>query len=949
MKTTVDELASSIGKVAPTANAAGVSLDELLSATAALTMNGIATSEAMTALKAGLSNVIKPSTEAQKMAKSLGLEFNVAALQSKGFAGFLKEIEKACKGDIEKMGKLFGSTEALNAMLILTGGGAETFTNILGDMGGELNLVNGAFESMTEGSGASFAKSINSMKVALTELGETLAPIIQFLADKITDLANWFSELNDSTQKNIVTFGLLAAAIGPILSGIGSLLIVGGSAVTMFGGLSAGATAATAATVGLSTVFLPIAGVIAGVTAAIAGLNWANEKYTEHLESNAINSIDYYINKLEGVSPAAAEAGQKIADLEQNTSDIIVDVILGQNLEQRVPEVKQILEEVVTTKNTTLDDMTKKDMEYFDFMISITEGSEKKRYEELKQGAINSINARKEGTGEEIKVMQEHWDKVLKGEESYTQEDLQMILNANAEKINAEIENNAELQTAIENGDKNIDELRTRARAESVSKIVDSLTEERNKKLEAMELEKQDRLLAIEADNTLDAETRATRMQQVTDMYNEKMQLTRDNSALELTELQTMYGEELNLYSIKNGEMLTAKQQNDAVLMEMTRLNNDAELSGLDLHYTRRGNTIESMTTAEKTAIETSNAAIKASYDAEFKASGLSLADFELKNGTVTAKIQENEQKIKTANSYIKTSYAEAFKASGMSLGAFESKYGTLDGAIRNNKDFALDANGKIKASATKEFSEAIKKLDDMGLTYDQTSGNITDASGKIIACNVDATKAADELGKKNGDVKKLGKAFLDTGTDAVTGNAKTGTSADTAATKVDELAKKYNDFAKKPNISKTITINENTNKTTTYRSIGTPPAAGQSAIQAIASRLSNLNMEQAIAIPKLNTSDYQLSGSYYRSSTKASMSIAKNNINLDIKRLEKQLANQNNKESNIVVNINLEKVEVKNDDDYKTMAKKIAGEVDIELQKIKNRNKKTSGRLVNA
>ena len=69
-KTTFGELASSIGGVAPTAKAAGVGVDQLLAGVASLTANGVGTSEAMTGIKAALSNVIKPSSEAEKMAKS---------------------------------------------------------------------------------------------------------------------------------------------------------------------------------------------------------------------------------------------------------------------------------------------------------------------------------------------------------------------------------------------------------------------------------------------------------------------------------------------------------------------------------------------------------------------------------------------------------------------------------------------------------------------------------------------------------------------------------------------------------------------------------------------------------------------------------------------------------------------------------------------------------------
>lgn len=273
-KTTVDELASSIGKVAPTANAAGVGVDELLASVASLTMNGIATSEAMTALKAALSNVIKPSTEAQKLAKKLGIEFNVAGLQSKGFAGFLEEIKKKTNGNVETMGKLFGSTEALNAMLLLTGEGAETFNEVLKEMGGELDLVDKAFGNMKESAGAQLQDSFNSLKISLIELGDKLAPTIEFLAEKISQLAEWFGGLDENTQQNIVTFGLLAAALGPILLMVGQLITTGGSLVSMFGKLSGGAAGATGATSVLTKSLGFLAGPqgIALVIGALVGL-----------------------------------------------------------------------------------------------------------------------------------------------------------------------------------------------------------------------------------------------------------------------------------------------------------------------------------------------------------------------------------------------------------------------------------------------------------------------------------------------------------------------------------------------------------------------------------------------------------------------------------------------------------------------------------------------------
>lgn len=190
-KTTVDELAKSIGKIAPIASASGLSTDELLSSIASLTTQGIGTYEAVSGLKAAISNMIKPSKQASDIAKELGIDFSTSAIKSKGWAGVLDEIKSAVSqvspeyanlseslketddkiksltdsggqntvamtelknqknlltqqmdllagstdSEISKMAGLFGSVEGLNAMLALTSEGGMTISQNL------LNLV----------------------------------------------------------------------------------------------------------------------------------------------------------------------------------------------------------------------------------------------------------------------------------------------------------------------------------------------------------------------------------------------------------------------------------------------------------------------------------------------------------------------------------------------------------------------------------------------------------------------------------------------------------------------------------------------------------------------------------------------------------------------------------------------------------------------------------------
>lgn len=170
-KTTFGELAGSIGNVAPTANAAGVSVDELLASVASLTANGIGTSEAMTGMKAALSNIIKPTGEAGKLAEQLGIDFSAAALQTKGWAGFLADLQDKTGGNTDQLATLFGSVEALNTVLTLTSEqGTALMNKTLGEMASNTTALDEAYEAMS-----------GTLEVTVQKIGTSLQNLgIQF-------------------------------------------------------------------------------------------------------------------------------------------------------------------------------------------------------------------------------------------------------------------------------------------------------------------------------------------------------------------------------------------------------------------------------------------------------------------------------------------------------------------------------------------------------------------------------------------------------------------------------------------------------------------------------------------------------------------------------------------------------------------------------------------------
>jgi TP901 family phage tail tape measure protein len=74
-KTTIPELAASLAQVTGVASSAGIPIETLGSAIAALTAAGSPTAQAMTQVKAVIESIINPTTSARKAAEDLGVSF----------------------------------------------------------------------------------------------------------------------------------------------------------------------------------------------------------------------------------------------------------------------------------------------------------------------------------------------------------------------------------------------------------------------------------------------------------------------------------------------------------------------------------------------------------------------------------------------------------------------------------------------------------------------------------------------------------------------------------------------------------------------------------------------------------------------------------------------------------------------------------------------------------
>lgn len=255
-KTTISELAGSLGRVMSVAAQMNVPLEEVGAAVATMTRAGLATDEAITALRGTLIQTLKPSREAQEVAESLGITLGEAGLQGRQFNEYLNELYKAVGGNSEAMAQLFPNVRALNGVLAMTGDGAKDFEEILTAMAGRAGSTSEAFAKMSDTMWFKWNQLKATIGALWREIGEAFLPIVEKLVARATPVVQAIGEWISRNQDLVATGAMVVAGLGAVMAAVGSLGLVLTPLITTV--------------MGLFAAFSSIAGII-GVGVAVGG------------------------------------------------------------------------------------------------------------------------------------------------------------------------------------------------------------------------------------------------------------------------------------------------------------------------------------------------------------------------------------------------------------------------------------------------------------------------------------------------------------------------------------------------------------------------------------------------------------------------------------------------------------------------------------------------------
>jgi len=275
-KTTISGLAQGFGAVAGTVANAGINLDEYLASVAALTTTGLPAAQAHTQIRAAIAGLTRETKESAAVFDSLGVKtFPELIGKSGGMVQAFAAIKEKLGGNDAAMLKLFGSTEALNAVLGLTGNQAAVFKSTLEDMRGGADAVGDAFDKQAGGTAAQAQVMRNQLEAVGVQIGQFIVPVVIRLADALSDLLTEFQDLDPDTQKWIVGLVGVLAAIGPVVYVVGSLVTAVKGMVALTLGVKAFALglAGIGPAGGVAATGASAAGLaIRGLTASLLGL-----------------------------------------------------------------------------------------------------------------------------------------------------------------------------------------------------------------------------------------------------------------------------------------------------------------------------------------------------------------------------------------------------------------------------------------------------------------------------------------------------------------------------------------------------------------------------------------------------------------------------------------------------------------------------------------------------
>jgi TP901 family phage tail tape measure protein len=292
-KTTVQELAENVGKVAPAAKAAGLSYKELIFGMSALTLGGLKTQQGAIALRNVLSSLTKIAGKPAVMLRRWGVPVGASRIKA---AGLVKTIEKlmiATKRHGDRVREALPNVRAFTGVMSFTAENVKKMNDAMKSANNTTDKTN-ALSVAVKRNMKSAQQQLKMLRGQMTllsaDIGTRLFPILKDLINNvitpvIIKTSTWIKK-NPKLAETIIKLAAAFAVLGPVLIVLGSIITT------------------------IATLFAvtPIGWIIIGIVAAVAALSAGIYELRKHWKSiipviakfweyfTYINPIAFFVN-----------------------------------------------------------------------------------------------------------------------------------------------------------------------------------------------------------------------------------------------------------------------------------------------------------------------------------------------------------------------------------------------------------------------------------------------------------------------------------------------------------------------------------------------------------------------------------------------------------------------------------------------------------------------------
>ena len=327
--TNIELMGETLKYVGPVAGSLGIEMDDLSVAIGLMGNAGLKGGQAGTSLRAGLTNLVKPTKEMSVAMEKYGVELVKNADGSVNLMGTMENLRNALGGldqttQAQALSTIFGK-EAMSGWASIVNASEGDFNKLTEAIAKSDGVAQSMADTMLQGSQGAIIEMKSALEGVAITIGERLTPFLEKLADGVSKVCSWFQNLSPATQTFLMVVAAVIAAIGPLL------LLIGG-AITLFANLS---IVAGALGIGIGALCSPIL-IAIGVIAAIIAIgyllvdnwDWIKEKAIQvgKIVADAWNSMCDWISKAcSNIGNWVSKAWDNVCDWTSKTWDNVCD------------------------------------------------------------------------------------------------------------------------------------------------------------------------------------------------------------------------------------------------------------------------------------------------------------------------------------------------------------------------------------------------------------------------------------------------------------------------------------------------------------------------------------------------------------------------------------------------------------------------------------------------